>query len=473
MVNPSPDPVASFIDAACVPLDAAHVSGTLDEANAILAAYPSVAAHDIHTAAVLGDDEGVRRWLAADPANATARGGPRGWDALTHLCFSRYLRLDAARSDGFVRAAEALLQAGADANTGWFEAGHHPQPVRESALYGAAGVAHHAELTRVLLRHGADPNDDEVPYHAPESYDNDVVRALLESGRVTDESLAMMLVRKVDWHDPQGVRLLLEAGARPNAATRWRFSPLHHAVQRDNHVDTVRLMLERGGDPTLVNEGDGVSTVALAARRGRGDLLALFDERGIATELSGVDRLIAACARGDATAAIVEAEPRLVQQVVEHGGALLATFAGTGNAEGVRLLLELGVPAAALFAHGDGYFGVAPRSTALHVAAWRARHDVVKLLIDRGAPVDARDGAGRTPLMLAVRACVDSYWTDRRSPESVRALLAAGASTDGVAYPSGYDEVDALLSAHLRDNRATDATGVAKTTDPDAAETTG
>ena len=447
------DPASAFINAACVPLDAAHVSWTLDEADAILAAHPSVATHDIHTAAVLGDDDAVRRLLALDPASATAKGGPRGWDALTHLCFSRYLRLDAARSDGFVRAAEALLHAGASANTGWFEAEHQPEPVWESALYGAAGVAHHAELVRLLLRHGANPNDDEVPYHAPESYDNAVVRALLESGRLTDESLVMMLIRKVDWHDAEGIRLLLAAGADPGAGTRWGVNTLHHAIRRDNAIDTVRLMLDHGADPTLVSQADGASAVALAARYGRGDVLALFRERGIAAELSGADRLIAACARGDALAAraLADAEPQLLAQVVAHGGRLLARFAGTGNADGVRLLLDLGVPVTAVFAEGDGYFDIAPRSTALHVAAWRARPEVVQLLIDRGAPVNPLDGAGRTPLMLAVRACVDSYWTERRSPESVQALLAAGASTEGVAYPSGYAEVDALLATHGRE----------------------
>jgi ankyrin repeat protein len=66
-------------------------------------------------------------------------------------------------------------------------------------------------------------------------------------------------------------------------------------------------------------------------------------------------------------------------------------------------------------------------------------------LIERGAPVDVPDAKGRTPLMLAVRACVDSYWKDCRSPESVAALLAAGASTDGIGLPTGYVEIDALL----------------------------
>ena len=69
----------------------------------------------------------------------------------------------------------------------------------------------------------------------------------------------------------------------------------------------------------------------------------------------------------------------------------------------------------------------------------------VKLLIERGAPVNAQDGKGRTPLMLAVRACVDSYWKWRRTPESVDALLKAGASLEGIETPCGYDEVDELL----------------------------
>jgi ankyrin repeat protein len=43
------------------------------------------------------------------------------------------------------------------------------------------------------------------------------------------------------------------------------------------------------------------------------------------------------------------------------------------------------------------------------VAAWKLRADLVQLLLERGAPVDAKDGKGRTSLMLAVKACVDSY----------------------------------------------------------------
>src|ERR1700730_17011035 len=37
------DPLAAFIEAACVPLDAGHASGTLERADEILAAHPGVA----------------------------------------------------------------------------------------------------------------------------------------------------------------------------------------------------------------------------------------------------------------------------------------------------------------------------------------------------------------------------------------------------------------------------------------------
>jgi len=440
------DPRAAFLRAAVAPLHA-HASGTVDEANAILAAHPEIATTSIHAAAVLGDDATVRRFLADDPAGATAKGGPYGWDALTHLCFSRHLRLDPARSDGFVRAAEALLDAGASAGTG-FHSGDRP-PVFESALYGAAGVAHHPELTRLLLARGADPNDEETPYHAPEGYENRALTVLVESGKLTADSLATILVRKSDWHDAGAIPWLLERGADPNRMTRWGRTSLQHAVLRDNVPAIVEAMLDHGGDPTLA-AAEGWSAAAMAARRGRGDLLALFDARGIPAALDGADRLIAACARDDEATvrAIAEREPPLVRVLLAHGGWLLAHFAGNGNTGGVRRLLELGVDVAAPFAEGDGYFGVARNSTALHVAAWRARHDVVRLLVERGAPVDARDGDGRTPLALAVKACVDSYWTRLRAPDSVRALLDAGASARGVPYPCGYAEADDLLRRH-------------------------
>ena len=443
------NPLAAFIEAAIW-------HGTLEAAEAILAAHPEIARSSIHVAAILGDDAAVRRFIADDPRNATKKEAPYDGDALVYLCLSKYLRLDETRSEAFLRAATALLDAGADPNTGFTAKDEYGD--FETALYGAAGVAHHAELTRLLLERGADANDNETFYHAPETYDNAALKVLVESGKMRADLLAGMLLRKADWHDYEGIKYLLEHGADPNLMTMWGYTALHQALRRDNALKNIELMLEHGADPTIKTvtkiraqfapDIEQRSSLVIAAHRGRGDVLQAMERRGIAMAFSGVDRLIAACARSDgaAASAIAEREPQLVQELLAAGGRLLAEFAGT-NAEGVQLLLELGAPVDALY-DGDPYFGIPKDSTALHVAAWKAWPKTVKLLIARGANVNAQDAKGQTPLMLAVKACVDSYWTNRRSPESVEALLRAGASISGVDFPCGYAEVDQLLQSY-------------------------
>ncbi|HWS16871.1 MAG TPA: hypothetical protein VN223_02605, partial [Candidatus Elarobacter sp.] len=107
------NPLAAFIEAAIW-------HGTLDKVEAILAAHPEIARSSIHAAAILGDDATVRRYISLDPRNATTKEKPYDGDALVYLCLSKYLRLDKTRSDAFVRTAAALLDAGADPNTGFW-----------------------------------------------------------------------------------------------------------------------------------------------------------------------------------------------------------------------------------------------------------------------------------------------------------------------------------------------------------------
>lgn len=428
-------------------ITAATWHGPLEPAEAILASHPGVRSSDIHTAAILGDDATVRRFLEQDPNSATTASPPYGGDPLVYLCLSKYLRLDPARSPGFIQTATALLEAGADPNSGFWNKGEF-----ETALYGAAGVAHHAGLTRLLLERGADPNDVEVVYHSPEGHDLDAFKEVVNTGRLTQESLTGMLVRKLDWHDKAGVEFILSHGLDPNQMTRRGHLALHHAVKRDNGLEIIQLLLDHGADP--LRESEGRSIVAWAARKGRRDVLEALERRGHPVSLDGVDRLIAACARNDTATvrAITQAEPALVEAIRSESGILLAEFAGTENTPGVGHLLDLGISIGSTYG-GDGYFDIAQDSTALHVAAWRMSHSTVSLLLDRGAPVDARDGNGRTPLALAVRACVDSYWTEWRTPESVAALLRAGANPELAPCPSGYQEVDELIRQY-RERRA-------------------
>jgi ankyrin repeat protein len=325
-----------------------------------------------------------------------------------------------------VRAATALLDAGANPNTGFYDDEHQPKPTLESALYGAAGVSHHPELTRLLLERGADPNDGEVPYHTPETLDNRAMKILVESGKLTQASIMMMLIRKFDWQDDEGVAWLLAHGVDTNYLRQSGDRPLHHALSRGNPLSYFELLLGRAADPTLPAK-DGTTAIAAAARMARVDVLDLFERRGFSVALQGDDAFLAACARADETTArsIAVADRSTVSRLQSQNSGLLVDFAGSGNTAAVRLMLDLGFDIGAQRTTPPWASG----ETALHVAAWRGHLNMVKLLIERGAPLEATNRSGATPLAVAFRALVEqSEWTPNEySIDIAHALLNAGA----------------------------------------------
>ena len=64
-------------------------------------------------------------------------------------------------------------------------------------------------------------------YHVIEIDDNTVLKILLGSGKLNERSLSTALLRKCDWHDPKGLRLILERGGDPNWMTGWGLTTLH------------------------------------------------------------------------------------------------------------------------------------------------------------------------------------------------------------------------------------------------------
>ena len=133
--------------------------------------------------------------------------------------------------------ARLLLSLGADPNAYYME--NDDPNARQTPLYGAAGVNNNAEMTRLLLEAGADPNDgapgggSESLYHASEFSDLTCLRLILEAKPDRDK-VSYCLARKLDFEDYQGALLYLDHGADPNYVTPHseRITRLHHAVAR-------------------------------------------------------------------------------------------------------------------------------------------------------------------------------------------------------------------------------------------------
>ena len=154
----------------------------------------------------------------------SAPGGPRGWAPLLYVCHSVFASADLARS---------LLERGADPNATFTN-----EYGEMSALYGAAGVVHDPELTRVLLEADADPDDGESLYHATEAPDPACLRALLDYGATAEP---IHLAHALDDERPEHVRLLLEFGADPSDL-------LVHAVRRGRGPECLRLLVDYGAE---------------------------------------------------------------------------------------------------------------------------------------------------------------------------------------------------------------------------------
>ena len=406
----------------------------------------------LHAAAILGDDDDGSPvcWRSIRPARPPTGGRAAG----TRSRLPLFLALPPARSargrTASSRAATALLDAGAIPNP----AGRTSRPA-ESPNGRARSTAPPAsrttpELTRLLLERGADPNDDETPYHAPETYDNAALKVLVESGKLTDDSLVddpaaqdrLARLRR----DQVAARARRRAGRhRPTGAKRRCTTPSSATTTSRSSSScsiTARIRWRSRPVRSAARRGPGIGPRSqMAARRGRGDVLDAFARRGVLDRARG-PRAAAGRVRPARCRGRRSRSPRATRRSSASCGPTAAGSSRRSPASATRTACAFCSIWASPSMRRSSRAKVTStsRRTAwrIHVAAWRASHATVRLLIERGSPIDTPDGKGRTPLMLAVRACVDSYWTRRRTPESVKALLDAGASVHGVQFPSGY-----------------------------------
>jgi ankyrin repeat protein len=268
---------------------------------------------------------------------------------------------------------QAMLASGADPNVKEPRGGATP-------LMYAASVGS-AEAMKLLLDRGADPNI-----------------------RNSAESTALM------WSatDMKKVRLLLDRGADVNAASSRGRTALFLAAMSAPSVEIVRLLMARGAD---VKGVDALKMTALHAATWGNDTetIRLLVDAGLdvnAAHVAGFTPLINTASARNVTAA----------KLLLAKGANVNAVAG----EPVQKV-KAGIVALGSF-------------TALHMVAPSGSSEFVKALLDAGAKVNLREARGLTPLMLAVAI-------DRQNLDVIRMLIAKGAEVNA-KDPAGQTALD-------------------------------
>jgi ankyrin repeat protein len=238
-------------------------------------------------------------------------------------------------------------------------------------------------------------------------------------------------------------KILVAGGANVNQTTRYGWTPLLTAVQ-NRHYQLAKFLLDNGANPNMKNNG-GWSPLYLAvdnrnieggdypvrtADMDQLEFIKMLVDRGadVNARICGVDSTPTDC-KGDSTEtrtiftmqwlyeagatpflrAAQSADLPLMKLFLAHGAdAKIATSNGdtalmvasgigwvegvtyewseADNVEAVKMCLDLGIDPN--LANKDG-------RTALHGAAHKGRNDVVQLLVDRGAKLDAHDNGSR------------------------------------------------------------------------------
>ena len=405
-----------------------------DRAERMLALYPKIATANLHTALVLGDADAVRARLEPDPSLATKAGGPRGWQPLHYICYTAL----GDRATGLAAIARQLIALGVDPNTRfpWL---HHN--VYRPVLWGASRVARSLPLVEALLAAGADPNDGVTLPLAASAGDIPVLEALRAHGANVNQAWASdgatSLYAILNWsRTAVGVLWLLEHGADPNALFAENGETPLHVVARAWDVPLTEAMVAHGAEIGRPR-ADGRTPYGVAELNGNRAVADWLLAHGASPELSQVDRLVAACSRGDRRAAdaLLTGNPALRDEITDDHYIAFHRAAERGDVRALEAMLACG------FDPNRPDAGIG--KTALHSAAMEGWPDAVRVLLAHGASVHVRDREFKgQPLIWAAEGSRTEHREGRDFAAVGRLLLDAGSP---VEWETGDEPAEGLL----------------------------
>ncbi|CAL1682578.1 unnamed protein product [Lasius platythorax] len=237
--------------------------------------------------------------------------------------------------------------------------------------------------------------------------------------------------------DIEIVKLLLDSDANIDAKNQYGRTPFHNAVE-NKKMEIIELLLNRGADVNARNS-NSITPLHLAVEKGNNEeIIKLLLSRGANVDAKGY--------------------LQNVEHLLKHGAHVNSAYTSTsregytplhlavekGSEEIIKLLLSRGANVDA-----KGIDGI----TSLHIAAERGYLQIVEHLLKRGAHVNSvytsTSREGYTPLHLAV---------EKDSEEIIKLLLSRGANVDAkgkdgitslhIAVERGYLQIVEHLLKH-------------------------
>ena len=364
----------------------------------------------------------------------------------------------------------------------------HQQGNRNDVVLHLAVSRKHADVVKVLIAAGADVGgkyNGRSPLHiacASGALAN--VKMLVEAGAdvsATDPTRETCLIIAAYHGHTEIVSYLVglpEVDLNHHGSTN--FTALHFAVQY-KHADVVQLLIDAGADVNAIERngqtcfflavGHGHTDIVrylvglpevdlrdqgsknylalhLAVQKKHADVVKILIDAGadIEGKHSGCSPLQSACDSGVlANVKLLVEAGADVRAIHSEGTTCLMRASHDGQTDIVRYLASL--PAVDLNRHGlDNY-------TSLHFAVKEKHADVVQVLIDAGADIQAKDCDGRSPLHvacgsgpLAIVKMLIEAGADIRATDSDRTTCLLLASHDGqteiVRYLASLPAVD-------------------------------
>ena len=264
-------------------------------------------------------------------------------------------------------------------------------------------------------------------------------------------------VKQAGEGDTIAIKTFLAAGMNINARNEKGFTALIKATEM-GHTETVQSLLAAGADPNLDNFESHYSALMMAAYKGDVPTMKVLIAGGADVNLqfrpNEDNALFAAATYGqrDAVAFLLDNKASIDAKSPSRGTPLVAS-ACQGKFDTARLLVERGADVNAQ--------ATTSLQTPLGCAAAQRNVEFIQLLLDKGANINTPNDRGYTPLHIALDGSPRDV---EKSAASALLLISRGANvnatTDNTVTPLGIavqnrqqDVVRALLDKGANPNK--------------------